>query len=120
MRQYEIMILFDVQLSDEERETTIDKVKSTIKSNNQNEILKTVDLGIKSLAYPINKKINGYYYLMYFKSEPSYISKISNKFKFIEGILRFLIVLSDEDIVIETTSEENEEVRSPELWVMEG
>ncbi len=109
------MILFDVQMSDEELKNKIDTIKSYILSNEQNEIIKCVDLGVKSLAYPIDKKTNGYYYLIYFNCSPVNIEKISNKLKFTENVLRFLIVLSDEDItVVETTSEENEEVRSSE------
>lgn len=115
MRQYEAMILFDVQLTEEERLEKIDNIKSIIKSNKKNEILKTVDLGIKPLAYPIKKRTNGYYFLFYFKSETSAISKIHNKLKYMEGVLRFIIVVSEEEIIIEEEISKNEETRSPEV-----
>jgi small subunit ribosomal protein S6 len=98
MKQYEIMLLFDVQITEEERTEKIDTIKTAIKSGKESEVLKTVDLGIKQLAYPINKRTNGYYYLIYFESNPALIAKINTKIKYLEDILRFLIVESDEDL----------------------
>ncbi|HOL48145.1 MAG TPA: 30S ribosomal protein S6 [bacterium] len=113
-KQYECMILFDVQLSEEERAEKIDEIKRIIKSDKENEVLKTIDLGIKPLAYPIKKRKNGYYYLFYFVADTKSTARIHNKIKYLEGILRFLIVSSTEDIINEQEKVQEEETEQKE------
>lgn len=106
MVQYEIMLLFDVQIPEEERNEKIDDIKTIIKNCEKSDILKAVDLGIKQLAYPVNKRTNGYFYLIYFSSIPASIQKINSKVKYVEGVLRYLLVTSDEDLAAAQADEE--------------
>ena len=53
------------------------------------------NMGLKQLAYPIQKKNNGFYVLIEFKSEPSFIKTLEVEYKRDERIIRFLTTSLD-------------------------
>jgi len=53
------------------------------------------DWGMKKLAYPIQKKSTGFYYLFEFKADPLFISKMETDFRRDERIIRFMTVRLD-------------------------
>lgn len=89
MRDYELMIIFNEdEIPFNDNKSSI----STLLSENKVEIKEEKDYGNRELAYPINEKKRGHYYLFVIKSEQSALTKLENSFKLNRGILRYLIV----------------------------
>ncbi len=56
-------------------------------------------MGLKQLAYPIQKKNNGFYVLVEFKAEPTFIKTLEVEYKRDERIIRFLTTALDKHAV---------------------
>ena len=53
--------------------------------------------GLKKLAYPIQKKENGYYFLFQFAAAGDMVDRLETQFRRDERIIRFLTVRLDKD-----------------------
>ena len=96
MSLYELMMIFDPNLGDEKIEKIISKAEEKIKSLG-GEIEKTDKWGSKRLAAPFakfKKLTNGYYVVIYFKSEPSVPAQVQSSLKVTENIIRYSIYRS--------------------------
>ncbi|HOJ63590.1 MAG TPA: 30S ribosomal protein S6 [Spirochaetota bacterium] len=89
MRNYELMIIYNT----EEKGLTegLEHVKNFFQSHNV-EIINEKDYGMRDLAYPIEKKKRGHYYLFNIKTEQANLAKINKDFKLYKPILRYLIL----------------------------
>lgn len=92
MRKYEAMLIFDSASSSDSVKDFVKKVLS----ENHSKILSEESIGIKKMAYPIDKKDRGFYYLLEFETEPSCIDKIKKDFNFKEEIVRYMFNHLDE------------------------
>ncbi|MEO8446038.1 MAG: 30S ribosomal protein S6 [bacterium] len=88
---YESYIIIDGNLEDAAIEEEIKKYESFF-SKNEVEIVLVNRMGRKRLAYPINKKLNGFYVCFEIHSSPELISKIERTYKLDENILRYLTI----------------------------
>ena len=52
-------------------------------------------MGMRKLAYPINKNERGYYHVIYYTVAPSAISEIERRFRINEELLRFITIKYD-------------------------
>ena len=91
MKKYEMMYVLVNNVSDEEKETLIEKVNALI-AKHGGVIESTDKIGTKKLAYEIDKKREGFYVLTNFDAEASAPAKISSVLRITDGILRFIIV----------------------------
>jgi small subunit ribosomal protein S6 len=91
IRHYETMFIVKPTLSDEEIANQIDTVKSNIEKNG-GEVVSVDDIGIKSLAYEIQKNKRGYYYVIYFKAPSESIIELERTYRVNENILRFIFI----------------------------
>ncbi|MGB9608286.1 MAG: 30S ribosomal protein S6 [bacterium] len=85
---YELMFILDPDLSDEERENIVEKVKSEIKG----EVLHIEEWEKRKLAYKINRKTEGYYVVITFQTRGDTLKELDQFLKLQEGILRHMIV----------------------------
>lgn len=85
---YELMFILDPDLSDEEREKIIERVKSEIKG----EVLNVEEWEKRKLAYKINRKTEGYYVVILFRTTGDTLKEFDQFLKLQEGILRHMIV----------------------------
>ena len=92
MRNYEIMILLDSSLQEDEISAVIEKVQQTITAN-QGKIIKVNQWGKRELAYEIKGHQEALYTIIDFELEPENIANIERNIKFDERIIRYLIVL---------------------------
>ena len=90
-KNYETYIIVDGNLEDNVIEDIIAKYESLLKKNGV-EIKNIEKIGRKRLAYPINKKQNGFYICYEIISDPDYISKLERIYKLDENVLRYLTV----------------------------
>ncbi len=98
MRNYELMILLDPSLQDEDIKGLLDKINQTITAN-QGKIIKTNQWGKRRLAYEIKKFQEAFYVIVEFELEPNNIVNIENSIKFEEKIVRYLLVLGSKKIL---------------------
>ncbi len=94
MRHYENLVIVKPTLTEEEIKNTLTLVEEVITSNG-GEIIGRDAMGMKKLAYPIEKNMRGYFYVMYYTVAPSAISEIERRFRINEEILRFVTMKYD-------------------------
>ena len=91
MNQYETVFIMTPVLSDQQMKETVAKIKDVLTAQGA-EIINEEEWGLKSLAYPIQKKSTGFYQLLEFKAEPQVVEKLDIAFRRDERIIRFLTV----------------------------
>ena len=94
LNHYETVFITTPVLSENQMKEAVDKFKALITSNN-GEIVHEENWGLKKLSYPIQKKSTGFYYLIEFNSEGSFIEKLETEFRRDERIIRFLTFKMD-------------------------
>ena len=91
MRHYENLVIVKPTLTAEELEQELKAVEEVITSNGGT-IAATDAMGMRKLAYPIQKNERGYYYVIYYTVAPSAINEIERRFRINENLLRFMTV----------------------------
>ncbi|WP_066387315.1 30S ribosomal protein S6 [Helicobacter himalayensis] len=91
MRHYETMFILKPTLVEEEIKTKIEIFKEVI-TKNGGEIETCLDMGMRNLAYEIEKNKRGYYFVIYFKAEPSLIAELERNYRINEDVLRFIVI----------------------------
>ena len=96
--QYEVVFIMTPVLSEEQMMDTVTKFKKIL-TDNGTEIVHENNWGLRKLAYPIQKKNTGFYYLIEFKSAGEMIAKMETEFKRDERVMRFLTVKLDKHAI---------------------
>jgi small subunit ribosomal protein S6 len=94
MRNYENLVIVKPTLTAEEIQASIKAIEEVITSNG-GEIAATDAMGMRKLAYPINKNERGYYHVIYYSIAPSSIAEIERRFRINEDLLRFVTIKYD-------------------------
>ncbi|MBQ6086525.1 MAG: 30S ribosomal protein S6 [Bacteroidales bacterium] len=94
LKQYETVFIATPVLSEEQMKEAVAKYTALIKDNG-GEIVYEEDWGLRQLAYPIQYKTSGFYYLIQFQAEPSFIDVLETQYHRDERIIRFLTVALD-------------------------
>ncbi len=94
MRHYENLVIVKPTLTEEEIKNTLAIIEEVIVSNG-GEIIGRDAMGMKKLAYPIEKNMRGYFYVLYYTIAPAAISEIERRFRINEEILRFVTMKYD-------------------------
>lgn len=112
MRHYENLVIVKPTLTEEEIKSTIALIEEVLTSNGA-EIIARDAMGMKKLAYPIEKNARGYFYVMYYKAAPSAISEIERRFRINEEILRFVTMKYDSKREIKAWNDMVEKTKKP-------
>ena len=94
MNQYETVFILTPVLSDDQTKETVEKFKKVLTDNGA-EIVNEEAWGLKKLAYQIEKKTSGFYFLVEFKAEPEVIKKLEIAYRRDEKVIRFQTVKLD-------------------------
>lgn len=94
MRNYELLFILDPAMDEAARNQMIETVKGII--NADGEAGETDLWGVKKLAYPINKKKDGFYVLIPFKASPELPKELDRRLKISDNCMRHIIVCQDE------------------------
>ena len=94
MNHYETVFISTPVLSDVQIKEAVKKYHDFIVDNG-GEIVHEEDWGLKKLAYPIQKKTTGFYHLIEFKADPTFIGKLEIQYRRDERIIRFLTFALD-------------------------
>ncbi len=99
LNQYETVFILTPVLSDDQVKEAVKKYQKYLKEKGA-EIVHEDNWGMRKLAYPVQKKSTGFYYLIEFKSEGDIIRDLEVSYKRDERILRFLTVKLDKHAVV--------------------
>ena len=91
MNQYETVFILTPVLSDDQTKETVEKFKKVLTDKGA-EIVNEEAWGLKKLAYQIEKKTSGFYFLIEFKAEPEVIKVLDTAFRRDEKVIRFQTV----------------------------
>ena len=98
IKQYETVFIATPVLSDTQMKEAVAKYTGYIKENG-GEIVYEEDWGLRQLAYPIQKKTSGFYYLIEFRADTQLIDKLETQYRRDERIIRFLTFAMDKHAV---------------------
>lgn len=105
MRRYETIVIIDPDLSAENREPVLERVKDVIAQ--QGGYLAFIDdWGARKLAYEIKKKERGYYVRFDFCATGAVVDEIERFFRIDDRVLKYMTVLLDKKADIEKIKEE--------------
>jgi small subunit ribosomal protein S6 len=94
MNNYELMVIFTPVLSEEEFKG-IQKKFSDLITDNGGEIVNSNPWGLKSLAYPIQKKTTAIYWVAEFRASSDFNEKLKIQLLRDEQVLRFMFTRLD-------------------------
>ena len=92
MRRYELMLLFQPDLEDDQLQAAVERVTRAI-VNAGGSLSKISPWGKRRLAYPIQHHRDASYFLIHFDIEPSAVRDIERGLLISEEILRHLVVV---------------------------
>ena len=122
INSYETLFIADISNGEEAAKATAEKFTSLIGSNGT--IVEVDTWGKRRLAYLINDMSEGYYTVVTFKAEPSFIAELERQFNIDETIMRSMTIRLDfepvakkvvveepvvEEVVVEAVEEAVEE-----------
>ena len=94
MNHYEIMFIIAAALEDEKKAAVVETVEGII--NDGGEVLNVNKIGMKKLAYPIQKKNEGYYVLIDFNAPTDLPKELDRRLKISDDVVRHIIINKDE------------------------
>ena len=94
IKQYETVFIATPVLSEAQMKEAVAKYVDYITAKG-GEIVYQEDWGLRQLAYPIQKKTTGFYYLIEFKADTQLIDRLETQYRRDERIMRFLTFAMD-------------------------
>ena len=87
---YETLFIIDASLSEEAIKGLVDKFTALIAEHGK--VSEVNEWGKRRLAYPINDKEEGYYFLVNYESEGNLPAELERIFGITEGIMRSIVI----------------------------
>ncbi|MBI5345665.1 MAG: 30S ribosomal protein S6 [Chlamydiae bacterium] len=88
-RLYEGMYILNATLSEDARKKAIEKITAGI-TQRKGQIHKMHEMGKRKLAYEINGKREGFYYVIYFSIDTPHINELWKEYHLHEDLIRFM------------------------------
>jgi small subunit ribosomal protein S6 len=94
MNIYENMVILNANMSDEEADGLVTKIKDVI-TGQGGEVLKIDVWGRKKLSYEIKKQKKGLYVLLFYKTPPATVRKLEDFYKVTDAVLKYIVLKLD-------------------------
>lgn len=94
MNKYELLFVLDPSLDETTRAAAVETVKGIIAE--AGEVSEVNEWGLRKLAYPIQKKSEGYYVVMQFTAAPELPKELDRRLRISDSCMRHIIVTKDE------------------------
>ena len=94
MNKYELAVVVNAKLEDEDRAATIEKVKEYI-TRFGGTVTEVDEWGKRKLAYEIQKMKEAFYYFVSFESDSECPNEVEKRVRIMEPVIRYLCVRSD-------------------------
>ena len=112
MRHYENLVIVKPTLTEEEIKNSIAAIEAVI-TENGGQIVARDEMGMRKLAYPIEKNPRGYFHVVYYTIEPSAIAEIERRFRINEELLRFVTIKYDSKREVKAWNDMVEKTKQP-------
>lgn len=94
MTNYEVMFVLNPTIDDAKKDAVVETVQSIIAADG--EVAKVDVWGMRKLAYPIEKKTEGYYVVIEFAANKTLPRELDRRLKISDSVMRHIIVNKDE------------------------
>ena len=91
MNKYELAVVVNAKIEDDERAQVIEKVKEMITRFGGN-VTDVDEWGKRRLAYEIQKMKEAYYYFVHFEADATVPGEIEQRVRIMDNVLRYLCV----------------------------
>ena len=91
MNKYELAVVVNAKIEDDERAQVIEKVNALITRFGGN-VTDVEEWGKKRLAYEIQKMKEAYYYFIHFESDSVCPNEVERRIRIMDNVLRYLCV----------------------------
>ena len=108
MRRYETIFIIKPSVGEEEITAIIDKTTAII-TEFDGSIVNLDQWGLKKLAYPIKKELQGYYVFAEYAGKPEAVAEAERIFKIDDRILKYMTIKTQDVYVANAPVEESEE-----------
>ena len=95
-RTYEVMYIINPE-TDAEKIAKLNEAVGSLIEKEGGEIVRMDDIGMKNLAYPIEKKLTGHYVLFEINGTGQEILELERRMRVNDMIMRYMTVRVDED-----------------------
>ena len=95
MNKYELALVVNAKIEDEERAAVVEKAKEYI-TRFGGTITNVDDWGKKRLAYEIQKMKEGFYYIIKFESDSNCPNEVEAHVRLMENVIRYLVVKQED------------------------
>ena len=94
MNKYELTLVVNAKIEDDERLATVEKAKEYI-TRFGGVITNVDDWGKKRLAYEIQKMKEGFYYFVQFDAPATCPAEVEKRVRIVDNVIRYLCVRKD-------------------------
>lgn len=94
MNKYETIFIINPSVEDAGVKGLIEKFSNVINSDGKVESVE--EMGMKKLAYEINKQSEGNYVLITFEAAPTLIKELERVYRITDEVMKFIVVRKDE------------------------
>ena len=91
MNKYELALVVNAKIEDDERAAAVEKAKEII-TRFGGTVTEVEDAGKKRLAYEIQKMKEGFYYFIQFEADATAPAEIERHVRIMENVIRYLCV----------------------------
>lgn len=91
---YEGMYILSATLSEDARKKAVEKITASIE-HHAGEVHKIFEQGRKKLAYEVEGRKEGYYYVIYFTSISSSVPELWREYQLNEDLIRFMTLRAE-------------------------
>ena len=94
MNKYESVIIIRPAVDEEGLKALEDKFTGLINENGKSE--EVTYMGLKKLAYEINKNREAHYVLINFEAKPEFIKELERVYRITDEVLKFIVVRKED------------------------
>lgn len=95
MNKYELAVVVNAKIEDDERAAVVDRCKALIERFGGT-ITNVDEWGKKRLAYEVQKMREAFYYFIQFDADSSVPAEIESRVRIMDNVVRYLVVKQDE------------------------
>lgn len=93
MKTYEMIYILDASAAEEVKESLSKKFEDVVTASEGGKVVSVDKWGVKKLAYPINYKTDGEYYVMTFEAEGAVVKELERVSDLTSEVLRRIITV---------------------------
>lgn len=94
MNKYELALVVNAKIEDDERAATVEKAKEII-TRFGGTVTEVEDQGKKKLAYEIQKMKEGFFYFVQFDAPATCPAEVESRVRILDNVIRYLVIRKD-------------------------